>query len=286
MTATDRTEEEDRADAWFHALADRTRRDILRRVLAGEHSVSTLAQSYDMSFAAVQKHVAVLERAGLLTKRRQGREALASGDVAAVRSVGAMLTDLEELWRGRISRMDELFATDDDTTHDEEGLIPMPVTDVKHDLDALTLTITAEFAAPVERVWEVYADPRQLERVWGPPGYPATFVDHELAPGGRMNYYMTSPEGEKYYAYWTITGVEEPRRFTFEDGFALDDTFAPNPEMPVASNDYTFAEVDGSTHATFTGTYASPEALQKVLDMGVVEGSTLAINQIDDLLAS
>jgi DNA-binding transcriptional ArsR family regulator len=102
--------EEDRADAWFHALSDRTRRDILRRVLSGEHSVSTLARSYDMSFAAVQKHVAVLERAGLLTKRRQGREAPASGDVEAVRSVGAMLTDLEALWRGRISRMDELFA--------------------------------------------------------------------------------------------------------------------------------------------------------------------------------
>ncbi len=162
----------------------------------------------------------------------------------------------------------------------------MPVTDVKHDLDALTLTITADFAAPVERVWGVYADPRQLERVWGPPGYPATFVDHEMAPGGRMTYYMTSPEGEKYYAYWTVTGVEEPRRFTFEDGFALDASFTPNTEMPVASNDYTFTEVDGTTRATFTGTYASAEALQKVLDMGVVEGSTAAINQIDDLLAS
>ena len=104
--------EEDRADAWFHALSDRTRRDILRRVLSGEHSVSALARSYDMSFAAVQKHVAVLERAGLLTKRRQGREALASGDVQAVRSVGAMLTELEGLWRGRIARMDELFAQD------------------------------------------------------------------------------------------------------------------------------------------------------------------------------
>jgi len=63
----------------------------------------------------------------------------------------------------------------------------MPVTDVHHDLDALTLTINAEFAAPVDRVWEVYADPRQLERVWGPPGFPATFVDHELAPGGRVS---------------------------------------------------------------------------------------------------
>ena len=105
MTESD----EEQADAFFHALSDRTRRDILRRVLAGEHSVSTLAASYDMSFAAVQKHVAVLERAGLLTKRRQGREALASGEVTAVRSVAAMLTELEDVWRGRIARIDELI---------------------------------------------------------------------------------------------------------------------------------------------------------------------------------
>ncbi len=106
-------DDEDRADALFHALADRTRRDILRRVLAGEHSVTALAAKYDMSFAAVQKHVAVLERAGLIVKRRTGREQLASGDVTAVRSVASMLGELENVWRGRISRMDELFALDD-----------------------------------------------------------------------------------------------------------------------------------------------------------------------------
>ncbi len=106
MTETD----ENRADALFHALADRTRRDIMRRVLAGEHSVSALAAKYDMSFAAVQKHVAVLEKAGLLTKRRNGREQLASGDVTAVRSVASMLTELEQVWRGRIARIDELIA--------------------------------------------------------------------------------------------------------------------------------------------------------------------------------
>lgn len=106
------TANEDRADALFHALADRTRRDILRRVLAGEHSVSRLADSYDMSFAAVQKHVAVLEKAGLLTKRRVGREALASGDVDAVRSVASMLDELEAVWRGRIDRIDALLAAD------------------------------------------------------------------------------------------------------------------------------------------------------------------------------
>ena len=162
----------------------------------------------------------------------------------------------------------------------------MPVTDVHHDLDALTLTITAEFAAPAARVWEVYADPRQLERVWGPPTYPATFVDHQMAPGGRMTYYMTSPEGERFYAYWTIDEVDAPAGFSFRDGFALDETFAPNAEMPVSHNVFRFTETDGGTRATYVGTYDSAESLQKVLDMGVVEGSTSAINQIDDLLAS
>jgi len=119
MTTTE--EHEDRADALFHALADRTRRDILRRVLEGEHSVSTLAGSYDMSFAAVQKHVAVLERAGLVSKRRSGREALASGEVEALRSVASMLTELESVWRGRIGRIDVLLAglTDATTTRND-----------------------------------------------------------------------------------------------------------------------------------------------------------------------
>ena len=101
--------DEDRADALFHALSDRTRRDILRRVLAGERSVTALADKYDMSFAAVQKHVAVLERAGLLTKRRHGREQLASGDVRAVRSVASLLDEFESVWRGRIARIDALL---------------------------------------------------------------------------------------------------------------------------------------------------------------------------------
>jgi DNA-binding transcriptional ArsR family regulator len=104
--------DEDRADALFHALADRTRRDIMRRVLTGEHSVSALAAKYGMSFAAVQKHVTVLERAGLLTKRRRGREQLASGDVEAVRSVASLLAELEQVWRGRIARIDDLIAAE------------------------------------------------------------------------------------------------------------------------------------------------------------------------------
>jgi uncharacterized protein YndB with AHSA1/START domain len=160
----------------------------------------------------------------------------------------------------------------------------MPVTDVRQDLDNLTLTLTAEFAAPVERVWQVYADPRQLEKVWGPPTYPATFVDHDLRPGGRVTYFMTSPEGEKFAGYWEVTAVDEPRSFSFDDGFA-DQDFNPNPALPVSHNVYSFAAHDGGTRATYVGTYESAEALQKVLDMGMVEGATAAIAQIDDLLA-
>lgn len=104
--------DEDRADALFHALSDRTRRDIMRRVLVGEHSVSALAEKYEMSFASVQKHVAVLERAGLLSKRRDGRQQLARGEMKAVRSMASMLVELEHQWRGRIARIDELIAHD------------------------------------------------------------------------------------------------------------------------------------------------------------------------------
>ena len=160
----------------------------------------------------------------------------------------------------------------------------MPVTNVAHDVDSRTLTIVAEFAAPKARVWQIYADPRQLEKVWGPPEFPATIVDHSLAPGGRVNYYMTGPNGEKYCGYWVVTAVDEPNGFTFDDGFA-DEDFNPVEAMPVSSNVYTFTEADGRTTATFVSTFETAEGLQKVLDMGVVEGSTGAINQIDALLA-
>jgi uncharacterized protein YndB with AHSA1/START domain len=162
----------------------------------------------------------------------------------------------------------------------------MPVTDVTHDLDTRALTITAEFAAPVQRIWEIYADPRQLEQVFGPPTHPATFVDHDLTPGGRAHYYMTSPDGEKYYGWWKVTEVDEPHRFVFEDGFAADDTFAPLEDMPVSKNVYTFEAIDGGTRATFASRYDTAEALQKVLEMGVVEGASSAINQIDARVAA
>ncbi|BBZ01936.1 activator of HSP90 ATPase [Mycolicibacterium chitae] len=161
----------------------------------------------------------------------------------------------------------------------------MPVIDAKHDIDNLTLTITAHFAAPVQRIWQIYADPRQLEKIWGPPTFPATVVQHDLTAGSRTTYYMTGPDGEKYGGYWDVTAVDEPNSFAFDDGFA-DADLNPDPSMPVSKCVYTFAEHDGGTHATYASTFASAEALQQVLDMGVVEGSTSAINQIDALLAA
>lgn len=160
----------------------------------------------------------------------------------------------------------------------------MPVTDITHDLETLTLTITAQFAAPVERIWDIYADPRQLEKVWGPPEYPATVVDHSLTPGGRVTYYMTGPEGDRHYGYWSVLEVDQPRSFSYEDGFAHED-FSPNTDLPVSTSVSTFTAQDGVARAVYVTTFASREGLQTVLDMGVEEGSRTAIDQIDGLVA-
>lgn len=101
---------DERADRIFHALADSTRRDIVVRTLEGEHSVSALARSYPMSFAAVQKHVAVLEAAGLVSKQRKGREQIVRGNVETIRRASQLLDRLETVWRGRIDRMGEILA--------------------------------------------------------------------------------------------------------------------------------------------------------------------------------
>lgn len=159
----------------------------------------------------------------------------------------------------------------------------MPVTDIRHDLDALTLTITARFAAPVQRIWDIYADPRQLEKVWGPPEYPATVVDHDLSPDGRVTYYMTGPEGDRHHGYWNVLATQEPDSFTYEDGFAHAD-FTPNTELPVSRCVTTLSAQDGGTRAVYATSYDSREALQTVLDMGVEEGSRTAIDQIDALV--
>jgi DNA-binding transcriptional ArsR family regulator len=104
---------DEQADRVFHALADATRRDILVRTLEGQHNVSTLARRYPMSFAAVQKHVAVLEEAGLVSKQRRGREQLVSGNVETMRRANQLLEQFEAIWKGRIDRIGDLLADDE-----------------------------------------------------------------------------------------------------------------------------------------------------------------------------
>lgn len=160
----------------------------------------------------------------------------------------------------------------------------MPVTETAHDEDGKTLTLVARFAARPERVWDVYADPRRLEQVWGPPTHPATVVDHALEPGGRVTYYMTGPEGEKYHGLWEVTAVDAPRRFEFRDFFA-DESFTIDDSLPGSANTYTFTADGDGTKAVYTAVYDTVEGLRTVLEMGMVEGATESINQIDDLLA-
>jgi uncharacterized protein YndB with AHSA1/START domain len=160
----------------------------------------------------------------------------------------------------------------------------MPVTDVTKDLDALTMTITAEFDAGAERVWEMWSNPRQLERWWGPPNYPATFVDHDFSPGGRATYFMTTPEGQKYHGWWRFEEVETPNRLRFEDGFA-DDEGEPNPELPTGIVTVAIAEADGTTTMSIESRNGSREEMEQVLEMGVEQGMVEALGQIDALLA-
>jgi uncharacterized protein YndB with AHSA1/START domain len=161
----------------------------------------------------------------------------------------------------------------------------MPVTDVNKDLDALTMTITAEFDAGAERVWEMWSDPRQLERWWGPPAYPATFVEHDLSPGGRAAYFMTSPEGEKYHGWWRVEEVEPPNRLRFEDGFA-DSEGKPTDELPTTIATVTIAEAGATTTMSIKSKFASREGMEQMIEMQMEQGMTEALNQIDALLST
>jgi uncharacterized protein YndB with AHSA1/START domain len=159
----------------------------------------------------------------------------------------------------------------------------MSVTSVEKDLDNLTMTLVADFAAPAERVWELWADPRQLERWWGPPTYPATFEQHDLTPGGEVRYFMTGPEGDKHHGWWRIAAVEAPRALEFSDGFA-DEEGKPNPEMPVTSVAMRLSDRDGGTRMELRSTCASREQMEKLLEMGMDQGLREAVGQMDALL--
>jgi uncharacterized protein YndB with AHSA1/START domain len=160
----------------------------------------------------------------------------------------------------------------------------MAVVSSQTDTANLTLTVASEFEAPVERVWRVIADARSLERWWGPPTWPATFTRHELVPGGSSRYYMTGPEGQRAYGWWTTISVEPPHRLEVDDGFAGDDGEPLPGEEPMRMVITLEAMGSEGTRLTIVTTFASKEQLAKVSEMGMEEGLTLALGQIDALL--
>ena len=161
----------------------------------------------------------------------------------------------------------------------------MTVVSTTPDPESLTLTVVAELAAPPSRVWQLWEDPRQLERWWGPPTWPATFVEHDVAVGGGSQYYMTGPEGQKSHGWWRFTALDEPRSLEFDDGFA-DESGAPDTSMPTTHGRVEREETPDGTRMTVTSHFATAEQMQQLVSMGMVEGITEAMGQMDEVLAS
>jgi uncharacterized protein YndB with AHSA1/START domain len=161
----------------------------------------------------------------------------------------------------------------------------MTIVSSHKDTEALTLTFVAEFDASVERVWQVWEDPRQLERWWGPPTWPATFDRHDFVPGGRSNYYMTGPEGEKSRGWWVTTAIQPPNRLEFDDGFA-DENGEPVGDLGAIHGVVVLEDAGGRTRMTSISTFESADQMQQMADMGMEEGTTEAMGQIDALLAA
>lgn len=160
----------------------------------------------------------------------------------------------------------------------------MPITDVTKDTDSLTMSVQSEWDATAEQVWDLWADPRQLERWWGPPTWPATVVDHDLRAGGRVTYFMTGPEGEKSSGYWDVLAVEAPRRLEMRDGFA-DQAGQADPDMPTMTMQTTIEALsDKRTRMTTVTTFPSREAMDQLTEMGMEEGMREAMSQIDAVL--
>ncbi len=160
----------------------------------------------------------------------------------------------------------------------------MTVTAVHKDPEALTMTLTAEFDASPERVWDLWADPRKLERWWGPPTYPATFTTHDLTPGSHVEYNMTGPTGDQPRGFWDIVEADPPRRLVFIDGFAHGDG-TPNDEFPRNTGTVTIEPIEaGRTRMSIHSQFPSRQAMEQVLALGMEQGLTEAVGQIDAIL--
>jgi len=160
----------------------------------------------------------------------------------------------------------------------------MPITTVTSNADDLTLIVVGDYPVPVQRLWDAYADPRQLERFWGPEQWPATFTRHDMVAGGRSAYYMTGPDGSRSRGWWRFLAVEPGRQFEVEDGFAHEDG-RPNEAMPTMRMVFTFEPTARGSRMTGVTYFPGVEAMQQLVEMGMVEGLRSALGQLDGLLA-
>lgn len=161
----------------------------------------------------------------------------------------------------------------------------MTVTKISKDPEKLTMAFTAEFDSTPERVWQLWENPGLFEKWWGPPEYPATVIDHEFKPGGKVRYYMTGPEGEKYHGASQFVALDPPRTLEFTDVF-LDDDGNEVDEMPTMTSRVDISESASGTRMVITTSFPSLEAMEQLIEMGAEEGMKGALSQVDDLLAA
>jgi uncharacterized protein YndB with AHSA1/START domain len=159
----------------------------------------------------------------------------------------------------------------------------MTVTSSKKDPENLTLEFVTQLDAAPERVWELWEDPRQLEKWWGPPTYPATFVRHDFEVGGESRYFMTGPEGQIAPGWWRIESLDKPKGLSFANGIAGEDG-EPRPDMGAMAASMSLESIDGGTRMTVTSRFTDANQMEKYLEMGMEEGMMGALSQIDALL--
>jgi uncharacterized protein YndB with AHSA1/START domain len=160
----------------------------------------------------------------------------------------------------------------------------MTVVSATKDVDNLTLILVADFDASPDQVWEVWENPRKLERWWGPPTYPATFVRHDFIVGGESRYFMTGPGGETPRGWWRIDAIDKPRRIEYANGLAGEDG-EPMPGVEPMSGFVTFEPFESGTRMTAVTRFVNVDQMETMLGMGMQEGMTQAIGQIDALLS-
>jgi uncharacterized protein YndB with AHSA1/START domain len=159
----------------------------------------------------------------------------------------------------------------------------LSVTSVDKDYDNLTITLVAEFDASIDRIWELWSDPRKLERWWGPPGYPATVEAHDLTPGGQVRYLMNGPDGDPHHGLWTVAAVDPPNSLEFTDAFAEPDG-TPTADMPASTITVRLTDREAGTRMEMRVMFESREDMEKWVSTGSDEGVREAVGQMDALL--